>query len=171
MYGFPRIGIGALPLTLPANLRFQWENPGDLPRSTPQITFRPTRNRYLYDQYGIPLPQSEMHVRTAPQRFGGRTRGPPPEEHRRRKDAKLDIGYNRVLRLINRTYGRASEYLEFQHAFQHNETAYEIATALAINEAIDHSYGARGRFLRDEVYRSGYWHLPVGYDTLSRLWR
>lgn len=80
-------------------------------------------------------------------------------------------GYRRLLSLANRTYGRASEYLELTDAFAANPDPAQLVTALAINEAIDRIYGTRARLLKRHVYRSGYWPFPVGFDTLSRIWR
>ena len=79
----------------------------------------------------------------------------------------------RMLSLINRTYGPYSEWLDLQDAFRNNWQygAGSIATALAFNEAVDRSYGARARLLKRSVYSKSWYRLPVGYDALSNLWR
>ncbi len=173
LYGSPKVLGPAVGVIVPGTTRFAWENPLELPQYTPQFTFGPPRGYSRYDRRRIPHPAYELAIRTAPPRTGGRTPGPPPEEHRRRHDTKFNFGYNRLLRLVNRTYGSADEYLELLHAFQSNIASgpFAVATALAVNEAVDRKYGWRAQFLKKNVYQSGYWNLPVGYDALSRLWR
>ncbi len=95
----------------------------------------------------------------------------PPEWNRRRHDQKTDYGYNRLLGFINRTYGSSSEYLEFLTAFQNNPEFMQFVTALGLNQAVDRYYGERANWLKQNVYSSQHWRLPVGYDALSRLWR
>ncbi len=120
----------------------------------------------------MPVPAYEMLIRSAPTRFGGRTRGPAPEQYRRRHDAKLDFGYNRLLGFINRTYGNYDEYVEFLHAWQQNFMygPIAVATALGLNEATDRAFGWRAKQLK-KGYRAVDWRFPVGFDTLSRIWR
>lgn len=95
----------------------------------------------------------------------------PPEGSRRRHDSKVPGAYNRLLAFTNRTYGPISEYGDFVSAFYGNAgDSFAIATALALENAIDYAYGSRARFLKTHVYGT-YWNLPIGYDALSRLWR
>lgn len=73
---------------------------------------------------------------------------------------------------MHRTYGSYTEYLDFLSAFQHNNTPIGIATALALNEVVDQAYGRKAKVVRDRIYRNpNLWRFPVGYETLSRLWR
>lgn len=173
VYGSYTQIIPAVPVIVPAGLAFEWSNPDAIPATTPQISYRATRNVGRYERANVPVPEMELILRNPPPRTGGRTRGPPPEKHRRRKDQKNTYGFNRIQQFQHRLLDTPSELLEFWHAFQTNadQGLYAVATALAANEAVDYTYGTRGRILRDKVYRSGYWKLPVGYDTLSRLWR
>ncbi len=171
LYGSPSLTIPVSRVIVPAGLSFIWDNASELPQTIPSYTLAETRNRNYYQRAEVPVPSHELIAHTAPPRTGGRTRGPPPEQHRRRHDAKTDYGLNRLYRL-NHMLHSADEYLEVLHAFQNNHTPMAIATALAMNQAIDVAYGRRGRFLRDKIYRNPeYWTLPVGYDTLSRIWR
>lgn len=173
LYGSPRVNIPVAPVLVPGRIQFEWENAHELPLNLPNISFRPPRSSRRYAAIQAPTPQYEMLLRVPPRRFAGASRL-PPEPNRRRHDAKLNFGLNRLYRLMHRTYGNYTEYMEFLHAFQNNWQAgpLAVATALSLNEGIDRAYGARGRFLRDRIYRDpDLWQLPVGYDTLSRLWR
>lgn len=113
----------------------------------------------------------EMHLRVAPYRAEGPS-GPRPESSRRRKDAKLNFGFNRLYQLVSRVYGPYTEYLDFLSAFQNNYSPLQTATALAMNEAIDRAYGAEAQYLKKNIYQNpDIWRLPVGFGVLSRLWR
>ncbi len=171
LYGSPLVRTPVQRVIVPPGTYFTWENPNELPGELPQISFRPTRARARYLEAGLPVPAYEMVTRAPPARAYGRT---PirPERNRRRKDAKLDFGYNRLLSFINRTYGEYDEYADFVSAWQNNRSPLGVATVLAMNEAIDYSFGLRARTLRKHIYSNpDIWRLPVGFDTLSRLWR
>lgn len=161
-----------MPVTVPAALNFQWSNPRDLPDELPQISFRPPRNETKYHAIAAPVPAYEMLIRRPPARPGKqRIRD---EFNRRRHDAKPDFGFNRIYSLMHRALDNPSEYLDFLNTvdnnFQGGPTA--IATALAFNEYIDYKYGIRARLLRKHIYQNPRrWQLPVGYDTISRIWR
>lgn len=176
IYGTAALNIPGQRVDVPwQDLKFLWENTNALPQEIPQISLRPTRSVRRYEALKLAAPDLEMVVRTAPKRRGGELgsgRGPVQEYHRRRRDDKLTLGFRRAYRLLHKI-DRPSEYLEFITTVRQNWDLgpIGIATALALNEATDYKYGARGRFLRDRVYRSDYWNLPVGYDTLSHLWR
>ena len=169
LYGSPLVNIPGQRVLVPAGTQFVWSNPDELYEDLPQISFRPMRGTAAYGRLSLPSPGYEMVVRKPPARGYGRKR---PEATRRRKDAKLDFGINRLYALVNRTYGRADEYLDFISAFQNNRTPLAVATQLAINEAVDYSYGARAQALRKNIYSNpDYWRLPVGFDVISRIWR
>ena len=171
VYGSTALSIPAVAVTVPAGLNFIWENPLDLPDALPQITLRPIRRIADYQNAGFPIPPYELISSIPLQRGYGR--GPArPEATRRRHDAKLDFGLNRLYVLANKTLHPITEFLEFQDAFRYNNNPFAVATALAINQAMDVAAGTRGRLLRDKIYRNpDLWRLPVGYDTLSRIWR
>lgn len=72
--------------------------------------------------------------------------------------------------MFNRRFSRATEYLDFANAIWHSGgNPILAATYLSINEAVDILAGTQARFMRDHVYRSGYWPFPVGYPVLSRM--
>ncbi len=169
VYGSPYLTIPAVSVIVPAGLSFPWSNPHAIPAETPQFSLRETRNQTKYLQANIPVPQLEFITRTPPQRAGGRTYGPPPERHRRRQDTKSTYGFNRIQQFRHRLYDSPSELLEFWHAISRNPTLFGTATALAANEAVDYAYGGRARLLRDQVYRTEHWRLPVGIDTINSL--
>lgn len=171
LYGSPRVTIPGVRVTVPSGLQFRYDNEELLPRDLASITFANTRNQSFYERYGVPHPSHEMLIRVPPHRTGGRTPGPPPEESRRRHDAK-PFGYFRRYYRLQHAIHSYDEYLEFLAAWQNSRTPTELATSLALNQWVDYAYGTRGRFLRDKVYRNrSLWNLPVGYDTLSRIWR
>lgn len=169
VYGTATQTIPAVNVIVPAGLTFPWLNPLEIPNATPQISLRPTRNVGIYQRNNIPTPEMELILRNPPGRTGGRTPGPPPEPHRRRNDQKATYGFNRIQQFRHRLYDTPSELLELWHAITQNSGLYAIATALAANEAVDYAYGGRARALRDHVYHSRYWKLPVGIDTLNSL--
>ena len=90
--------------------------------------------------------------------------------HRRRHDSKVPGWYNRSLAIINRTYGRLSEYGDLASVLYHNNSVPAVMTGLALENAIDYAYGAQNRFLKENVY-GRYWNLPFGIQAASRLWR
>lgn len=167
VYGSQSLITRAKPVTVPGTIRFAWENPHELPQYLPSLTLRPTRNIGKYKSARLPVPLSELSLRAGGIPPSGRFR---PEFNRRRQDAKLNIGYNRLLRFVNQTYGNYTELLELWDAIGRNQGLLNIGTALALNQAVDVAYGARAGYLRDHLYRDN-WRLPVGFDTLSRLWR
>lgn len=74
---------------------------------------------------------------------------------------------------MHRLLNRPSEIAEFMHAVYYNlpQGPLAIATALAYNEAIDQAYGRRAQWMKQNVYTQPWYRLPVGLDTLSRIWR
>lgn len=144
-------------VAVPGSLQFEWENAPELMPSV-SVVHRPLASSYY--------PQGQWSV----------IQRPPDERemNRPRKDVKVwsSPTYNRMLAITNKTWGPLSEWMEFQDAFAHNYPSMEhVATALAVNQAVDYAFGVRASFLKKRVYHSGYWPLPVGYDMLSRLWR
>lgn len=96
--------------------------------------------------------------------------GIPPEENRRRQDSKLQNLYNRTRSAFNRNFGHITEYGDFASAVYYGKGALGLTTTyLAMNEAVDRLYGARAKWLRESVYKQHWYTLPVGIDTLSRL--
>lgn len=169
-YGSLSRTIPGAEIIVPAGMRFSWENYSDLPTYLPSIKLAPTRKSTFYERNGLPLPDWEMQIATAPPRLSGSSRL-PPEFARRRHDSKVPFFYNRFLSILNRTYGPYTEFMEFNTALQMARSPVEFATIMALNQAIDIAYGRRARFLKQKVYNSGKWPFPVGYDALSRLWR
>lgn len=154
---------GVTRIAVPGRLAFEFLNENELPKLSPHVTIRSPRGRYS----GTGA-RALLSIRRPNQRR--------PERHRRRQDQKSNTGYRRLLTLVNRTYGPISEYLELIVAYDlaHSEGYFDaerFITLVAINEAIDRIYAKRARLLKRHVYQSGYWPFPVGYDTLSRLWR
>ena len=170
LYGSPTVNIPAVTVLVPARRMFEWLNEEYINVDLPNITFRPARNRALYNQHGIPLPDVEMQIRRPPLRGAGSRL--PPEYNRRRKDQKIPYGIRRIYTFMHKALDEPSEYLEFLTAYQQNANdPAAFATALAFNQAVDYSVGTRARLLKKHVYQSKHWNLPVGYDTLSRIWR
>lgn len=167
LYGSPKATTRVEPLIVPGSIRFAWENEHELPRHLPSMSLRAPRNTGKYKSLRAPIPVAELAIRAGGIPPSGRFR---PEPNRRRHDAKLNIGYNRLLRFVNQTYGNYSELLELWDAYSRNTGFLNIGTALALQQAVDVAYGARSGYLRDYLYRDN-WRLPVGFDTLSRLWR
>ena len=91
------------------------------------------------------------------------------EENRRRKDHKLYGRYWRMYQsFVTKTYGRYSELAELADAFRLNyDDPVGLISTLATNEAIDHAYGRRARFLRDKIYSRSWYPFPVGIDTIA----
>lgn len=143
----------------------EYEFPGDF--AFPEVAFRPWRNSGIADALralGALVPVFGMHI------SGGNPRR--PEGNRRRFDTKVFGAdeWRRVLQLVNRSYGSFSELAEVNAAFQLNPgNPAAIVAALAINQAVDVAYGVRARELRNRLYSSAYWRLPVGYDTLRSV--
>ena len=161
LYGSLNLGIPVTRVIVPAYLRFQYATPINLP--IPQVRFGPARasaQRGLY----------EMQTAFPPQRQAG-TGGIPPEVSRRRHDSKIPGGINRIYQAMHNYVGRPSEYIELQQIFQDNISQGPMAllTALAINEAIETSIGSANRLVRDNVYRSAYYNLPIGLQSLWTL--
>ncbi len=173
LYGLQPNIIRAVPVAVPSGLSFVWENYSELPEFMPEVTFRPPRNTGKYEELGLPFPEYEFAYRKTPARGYGA--GPKrPEPNRPRHDAKVDYGLMRYYRFFHRTFGSYTEYVEFADAFENNFHLgpMAVATALAMNEYIDFTYGKGATTLRDQVYRDpALWRLPVGFQTLSRLWR
>lgn len=136
----------------------------EYPRHLPFVTVRRARHSEILDGRNRALPGAVLTTRRPNERR--------PERNRRRFDEKIPAGFRRVYALANRTINRPSEYLEVLEAWNTSGGDLQrFAGTLAINEAIDLAYGARARFLKEKVYGSALWTLPVGWDTLSRLWR
>ena len=102
---------------------------------------------------------------------GGRK---PPWQTPRMDRPKSTYGFNRFHSFVTRTYGRYSEFEDFAMAFLNNPNdPWGAATALALNQAIDVSFGVRARLLKKHVYQKQFYRLPVGIDTLRHgygLW-
>lgn len=166
MYGAPRLPIPSVTVDVPGHIGFEWENQEDTPVILPQVSLEPSRRHTglveRLQSRKMPVPATVMVYKPPSQR----------EPNRRRQDQKVPGFYSRALALVNRTYGPVSEYLEVLHAFQQNPSDLDaLVTALALNQAYDYQVGRQQRFLKETVYRSGYWPFPVGYSALSRLWR
>lgn len=97
------------------------------------------------------------------------------ERNRRRHDRKVYGRYAAFLSVVNKTYGRYSEWNEFSDAIggtiMSGGTLLDMAEALLINEAIDRLYGARMGLLKRFVYSHPLYTLPIGVDALSNFWR
>ncbi|MCG7868610.1 MAG: hypothetical protein JAY74_19850 [Candidatus Thiodiazotropha taylori] len=144
----------AIPVGAPRHFRFAGIEYDELPQTTPIVTIRPTRNR------AIKAPRT-IYIRD------GRNPRVRPEYHRRRRDKKVGRGYRRLLSFVNRTYGRFDEFVEVADAFGNNVGPVEALTALAVNEAVDHYYGARARLLRKHIYSKDWYKLPIGIDAIT----
>lgn len=164
LYGFPRVNIPVTRVIVPAGLTFAMDKPD---YELGQISFRPSRSPGRYAQSPLGLPTIEMVRSIAPPRSGG-PGTTPPEQHRRRKDSKMPAGLRRLYRFMHDYYGRPSEFIELMHIFQNNfrHGPVQLATALAVNAAIERAYGERGNLLK-KAYQTKYWPFPVGYDTLN----
>lgn len=168
LYGLQASGIPARRVVVPGSIIFEWDNPDAVWPVAPQITVAQPRARGLYRAAGLPLPPWEL-LASFPDISGSRR---PPEWSRRRFDSKVPQAYAQLLSFINRTYGRASEYWDAISAIYPNlGNPLAMATALALNEAVDRAYGARAHFLKQKVYSQPYYTLPVGLDVISRFWR
>lgn len=173
-YGSLTRNIPVTEIIVPAGTQFLYRNEHDLPTHLPVFKMAPTRAVGLYERAGLPVPDLELQIAEPPPRGRGLGRGgngPPPEAFRRRHDSKVPYGYRRLLAMLNRTYGPISEYLEISRAIDSARNPLELSTLLALNQAVDIAYGRRSQWLKKNVYNSQEWTLPVGYDTLSRLWR
>ncbi|MBV2092771.1 MAG: hypothetical protein KUF72_17980 [Candidatus Thiodiazotropha sp. (ex Ctena orbiculata)] len=146
--GFP------VPVRGPRHFTYKGIEFDELPKTTPIVTIRPTRNKSI----GAPR---TIYIRD---RSNQRVR---PEYHRRRRDKKVGRGYRRLLSFVNRTYGRFDEFVEVADAFGNNVGPVETLTALAVNEAVDFAYGARARALRKHIYSKKWYVLPVGIDAIT----
>ena len=167
LYGSFGSNIPSSRVIVPASIRFAWDNPDELYPHLPQFKFAPARAVHRYSAAGLPQPAWEMQVSWPPTSGGTR----PPEWQRRRHDSKVPGFYNRLLALISQTYGRLSEFGDLSSAILQNlGSPLAIASAVALEHAVDVAYGSRARFLKEHIY-GRYYHLPVGIDTLSRLWR
>lgn len=157
---FPRIKANAdhpgnpIAVRAPRRFRFEGVEFDELPKTTPIVTIRPTRSRF------IEAPRT-IYIRSRSRK------GTRPEYHRRRRDKKVGRGYRRLLSFVNRTYGRFDEFAEVADAFGNNVGPVEALTALAVNEAVDRYYGARARMLRRHIYSKDWYKLPVGIDAIT----
>lgn len=154
-----------VPVSVPAGLNFEWLRQESLPMTLPQIAFTeklPIRfARQLSGMGGLPPRMMSMSV-------GSNQR---PEMNRKRHDSKLaGFGYyNKALTLVNRTYGSYTEMMDFQQAMSHFPDMEAVITALAANQAVDYAYGQRAKGLKQYVYSSPYYRLPVGIDALQTI--
>lgn len=164
LIGYPRIPAHLKTVHVPAAMLWKFRNEKDLPQHLPLVRIRPGLSRAAQQGLGSSVRGHSMQIaRQHPQR---------PEQSRRRKDQKVPRGYRRLLSLVNRTYGPYSEYMETVHAFQQSAgDPSRFVELMAINQAIDVVYGKRAKLLKEHVYSHKLWVFPVGYDTLSRLWR
>ncbi len=169
VYGSFATAIPVAYLELPDNVQFVWENPSILPWMLPEISLQRPRRDYQH-HYGVRTPKLEVVYSQAPPHARGRK---PPPGNRRRRDAKPKPGfetYSKFLSFTNRTISRPSEYGDFATAIWHSGgDPFQAAANLSFNEFIDHSYGARARFLKNEVYSQEWYRLPFGLDTATRL--
>ena len=142
-----------------------YPNPERIPQYLPSYSVGAPRSPGRYSSAGLAIPLAELVLRRPAMD------GEFAEFNRRRKDDKLyGKSYKAALAAVNRTYGRASEYAEFAHAWSTNwGDPLAVGTALALNEAVDFAYGQRARFLRDQVYSRPFYDLPIGIDALRSL--
>lgn len=160
-------------------------------RTRDSVVFNPTRSRgRLYWSGPLGFKQREPkgvdpdevhqsvrfdvrypYVRVQKERHGRRY----VEKHRVRQDTKVYGRYTAFLSLVNKTYGRYSEWNEVADAFSSTlgvgGTPLELAESLLINEFIDRIYGVRANFLKQELYSRRWYVLPIGVDALSNFWR
>lgn len=168
LYGSTVINMPGRAMTVPGGALFAYQQPTHWPNEIPNISFRSTRSPQRYLQTGIPVPTAEMVASYAPPGGSGRY---PPEYNRRRKDQKIPYGIARLYRLLSTYYGPVTEWLELNHIYQLNKhDPAALMTALAVNQAVERAYGERASILK-QVYKQSFYTLPVGYDTISRLWR
>lgn len=170
-YTLPGITGQLVPVEGPDWRDVEFYIPGAPAQSNFRLAFAPPRAYGYYQGMGAPVPNYEMLVTLLPgTRYAQGGNRIPPEENRRRMDSKVPGFYNRALAFINKYYGRPEEWLDFMVAV-HAGNGNLLATLsnLAYNEAIDYSYGAKARYLKRHVYSQDYYRLPVGLDTLSRL--
>lgn len=86
--------------------------------------------------------------------------GKPVDANRRRRGERKEVRYRKLLRFVNRTYGRADEGRELVQALQ-SENPLETYVA---NQALDFYVGSQNRLLRDQVLRpmgAPWWLSPV----------
>lgn len=143
---------------------------GDMPSVLPEISIGAPRAINLYQRLGIPLPAAELVSA-----HGTNLR--PDEGSRRRIDVKFGerfgaAQYRNALALVNRTYGTIDEYREVLTAYHLNpDDPMAFLVANAANQVVDFALGKRARVLKEHVYSSRYYPLPVGIDVVSRLWQ
>ena len=149
-------------IAVPATQLFRFTNEQQLPAYLPTIRIGPARATRAYLRLSTQLPPLEMVARLA--------RNPLGEASRRRKDRKPDYGYRRILAGINRTFGRYQEYLEFLETVNANlNDPLAMFTGLALNQAVDYTYGKRADLLKKHIYSKPQYRLPIGLDALGTL--
>lgn len=98
--------------------------------------------------------------------WGPKPRHRRPETNRRRHDQKVP-GFIDQYYALQRAAHSPDEYIEILSAFQNNPgDPFKIATALAINNAVDYAYGTRAQLLKSNVYKQSWYRLPAGLDTI-----
>lgn len=166
LYGKHVLPISREPVELPKSLKFRFDDDENALRRNPElpaISLRPVAHR---GDTRIPALGQGTYLLQARVNHPRR-----PEANRRRKDQKVPHFYRRGLRLYNRTFGEAGEYLEAIDAFRYAKGDPALfLTGLAVNEAVDRIYGTRAKVYQ-KLYDSGYWPFPVGISAMSRLWR
>lgn len=166
-------GISGIPVQhvfVPDDLMFRFITPW--PFVLPEGKLAVPRYDYV-KHLQIPAPPAEFIAAFSPPRTSTRSprSGPPHEFNRPRRDSKLIGWYGKYQALYSRTFGPYSEYLDFVGAFTHASNFVDVLNNLAVNAWIDYSYGRAARDLKEQVYQSGNYHLPVGYSTIARMWR
>jgi hypothetical protein len=90
------------------------------------------------------------------------------EGNRQRRDTKARR-YKQLLRFVNRTYGRYDDVRDVAEAWKYSSNLSDFVEALAINEAIDFTYGKRSQLINKHINQP--LRLPVGALALRSLWR
>lgn len=174
IYGSLALSIPAQQIDVPDSTIFQYENGTPVVPVVPETKFARTRALQWYAAKGVPVPDAEAIFSSAPPRLPVRRtgQGPPDEHYRKRQDVKVTRFWALYYQMLSKTYGRFTEWLDFQQVVMQNwGNPLAIMIGLGLNEAVDYSYGYAHRQVKKRLYRSRYWTLPVGFITLSRLWR
>lgn len=157
-------GIDYQRINVPDQTLFRFGKKDLFPVYTPHITVR-NHGSYLRK---IPKASAIIDIRRQNDRRKIR------EENRKRDkyESKVPRAVRRLHAFANRTYGTYSEAAEISSAFHSNQgDPMGFITALGINEAVDRAYGARARFLREQIYSRDFYRLPFGIDFIIRPFR
>ena len=90
------------------------------------------------------------------------------EGNRQRKDTKARR-YKQLLRFVNKTYGTYDDARDVAEAWKYTTNLSDFVEALAINEAIDYTYGQRSKLITKHINQP--LRLPVGALAIRSLWR